>query len=127
MWASTQWQDYELIDTADGNRLERWGDFHFVRPDPQIIWKTPQNAMWDDVHARYNRSSSGGGSWEVHRKIPQSWQVSYGPLRFHIRPTNFKHMGLFPEQAANWDFIMDQIALAVKERGEDVYKRQYAR
>ena len=118
MWTSAKWQDYELIDTSDGDRLERWGAYRFIRPDPQVIWKTSRDAAWQDVHARYHRSSSGGGHWQFCRKIPESWQLHYGPLCFSIRPTNFKHMGLFPEQAANWDFIFDQVSKAVKQRGE---------
>ena len=103
---SANWKDYELIDTSQGERLERWGDIILIRPDPQIIWNTPkENPLWRNAHARYHRSSSGGGKWEQYRKIPAVWQISYRNIVFRIRPMGFKHTGVFPEQAANWDFV----------------------
>ena len=103
---SANWKDYELIDTSEGERLERWGNIILIRPDPQIIWNTPEkNPLWKKAHARYHRSSSGGGKWEQYRKIPDVWQISYRNIVFRIKPMGFKHTGVFPEQAANWDFV----------------------
>ena len=110
MRVSDKWLDYELIDTADGERLERWGDVTLIRPDPQIIWKCEGGAPeWSSAHARYIRSSSGGGAWDYRRKLPESWQIGYGELRFMVKPTGFKHTGLFPEQAVNWDYCGELI------------------
>lgn len=110
MRVSDKWLNYELIDTADGERLERWGDVVLIRPDPQIIWKCEGEAPeWMSAHARYIRSSSGGGAWDYRRKLPESWQIGYGDLRFMVKPTGFKHTGLFPEQAVNWDYCGDLI------------------
>ena len=110
---STDWKDYELIDASSGERLERWGDIILIRPDPQIIWNTPKdNPLWRKAHARYHRSSSGGGKWEVIKKIPDVWQVRYKSLTFNIKPMGFKHTGLFPEQAVNWDSMADMIRAA---------------
>lgn len=104
------WKDYELIDTSEGERLERWGDIILIRPDPQIIWKSPKkNPLWKQAHARYKRSSSGGGQWETYRKIPDVWKINYGDLVFRLKPMGFKHTGIFPEQATNWSFAMDKI------------------
>ena len=109
MWISDRWRDYELIDCSCGERLERWGDQILVRPDPQAIWDTPKrNPLWKRPSARYSRSSSGGGHWDKN-DLPESWQIAYGDLRFQVRPMNFKHTGLFPEQAANWDYITEKI------------------
>jgi 23S rRNA (cytosine1962-C5)-methyltransferase len=109
MWISDKWNDYEVIDTSNGEKLERWGKYILVRPDPQVIWDTPRrNPLWRNYDARYARSSTGGGKWSQH-KLPERWQVEYGPLVFNVKPMNFKHTGIFPEQAANWDFIMDKI------------------
>lgn len=105
MRLSDKWQDYCLIDTSDGERLERWGDVTLIRPDPQIIWKCSGTAPeWGSAHARYIRSSSGGGAWDYRRRLPESWQIKYGELTFMVKPTGFKHTGLFPEQAVNWDY-----------------------
>ena len=113
MRISDKWQDYCLIDTSDGERLERWGDVTLIRPDPQIIWKCDgEAAEWHTAHAKYNRSSSGGGSWDYRRKLPESWQIKYGELTFMVKPTGFKHTGLFPEQAVNWDYCMNEIRKA---------------
>lgn len=110
---SQDWKDYELIDASGGERLERWGDIILIRPDPQIIWNTPRNnPLWRKAHARYHRSSSGGGKWEVIKKIPDVWQVRYKSLTFNIKPMGFKHTGLFPEQAVNWDSMADMIRKA---------------
>ncbi|WP_046215087.1 class I SAM-dependent methyltransferase [Paenibacillus wulumuqiensis] len=110
MYIADQWKDYELIDTGDGERLERWGEILLRRPDPQIIWpKKSDDPRWNQVHGHYHRSSSGGGEWEWKRKIPEKWELGYEQLKFHIKPTNFKHTGLFPEQAANWSWMMDKI------------------
>jgi len=110
MRISDKWQDYCLIDTSDGERLERWGDVTLIRPDPQIIWKCEGEAPeWHSAHAKYNRSSQGGGSWDYRRKLPESWQIKYGELTFMVKPTGFKHTGLFPEQAVNWDYCMKEI------------------
>ncbi|XEC92652.1 class I SAM-dependent methyltransferase [Paenibacillus tarimensis] len=110
MYIADNWQDYELLDTGDGDKLERWGSVVLRRPDPQIIWPiTQEDAEWRQADARYHRSSSGGGQWEFRRQLPERWTISYGPLRFQIRPTNFKHTGLFPEQAVNWSWMMDKI------------------
>ena len=109
MWLSDQWKDYEVLDTSDGEKLERWGKYVLVRPDPQVIWKTPKrDPLWRNFDARYSRSNTGGGAWSAHR-LPEHWQIHYGPLTFQVKPMNFKHTGIFPEQAANWDFIMDKI------------------
>ena len=103
------WKDYELIDCSDGERLERWGDVILIRPVPQVIWKTEKShPLWKKAHARYVRSNSGGGRWEVYKKMPSEWNVSYRDLLFHVKTMGFKHTGLFPEQACNWD-MMDEI------------------
>ncbi len=113
MRIADKWTDYELIDCSDGERLEKWGDIVLVRPDPQIIWKTPkENALWKTPHARYERSATGGGRWHNNKNIPASWRVNYGELCFNLKPMGFKHTGLFPEQAVNWDMTMDTIRKA---------------
>ena len=109
MWIADGWKDYELLDCGGGEKLERWGDQILVRPDPQAIWESDRkNRGWRTANARYSRSSTGGGHWDKN-KLPESWPISYKSLRFQVKPMNFKHTGLFPEQAANWDFAMDQI------------------
>ncbi len=110
MRIANNWVDYQLIDTSDGERLESWKGHTLVRPDPQIIWKTERkNPTWRNADAVYHRSQRGGGEWEYRKKLPESWQISYGNLNFIIRPTGFKHTGLFPEQAVNWDYMADLI------------------
>lgn len=110
MRAANNWKDYELLDTSRGERLERWGDIILIRPDPQILWDTPRkDPRWKQAHARYHRSNTGGGQWERYRPIPDSWQISYGDLQFALKPMGFKHTGLFPEQAVNWDLMSDLI------------------
>ena len=112
MWLSDKWKDYELIDCSDGQKLERWGGQILVRPDPQAIWKTEKNHPgWRKPSAIYNRSASGGGHWEK-GSLPENWQIKYGELTFNIKPMNFKHTGIFPEQATNWDYAMDRIKSA---------------
>lgn len=104
------WQDYELIDCSGGERLERWGNIVLIRPDPQIIWSTPKNnPLWRKAHARYHRSSSGGGKWEVYKKHPDVWKINFNDLCFQIKPMGFKHTGVFPEQAVNWLFVDEKI------------------
>ena len=112
MWIADQWKDYELIDCSKGEKLERWRDVYLVRPDPQAIWDTSRmNRHWQTRNARYIRSESGGGSWEK-REIPEAWEMRYKELCFRVKPMNFKHTGLFPEQAANWDWAMERIRSA---------------
>ncbi|MCQ2443078.1 MAG: class I SAM-dependent methyltransferase [Oscillospiraceae bacterium] len=109
MWTANRWKDYELIDCGRGEKLERWGNEILVRPDPQAIWDTPRsNRGWKKHDGRYLRSKTGGGHWEK-ESLPASWKVSYGNLTFKVGPMNFKHTGLFPEQAANWDFAQEMI------------------
>lgn len=110
MRTANLWKDYELIDCSDGERLERWGDIILVRPDPQVIWKTPkENPLWYNPHAVYNRSNTGGGCWQVRKKMPDVWQVGFEKLSFNIKTMGFKHTGLFPEQAVNWKMTADII------------------
>lgn len=110
MIVANDWKDYELIDTGDGEKLERWGDITLRRPDPQIIWPLKaENNKWKTVDGHYHRSSSGGGSWEYKRKLPKSWTIGYKGMTFRIEPTAFKHTGLFPEQAVNWSWMMEKI------------------
>lgn len=112
MWLSDEWKDYEVIDTSSGEKLERWGKYILVRPDPQVIWSTPKNhPLWRKYDAKYSRSNTGGGKWS-NLHLPEQWQVRYKELTFNVKPMNFKHTGVFPEQAANWDFIDDQIRRA---------------
>ena len=112
MWIAENWKDYELLDCGDGEKLERWGRQILVRPDPQAIWEAPRrSSAWQNPDARYLRSNTGGGHWE-RRKLPEQWTVQYGELTFNVKPMNFKHTGLFPEQAVNWDFVMEKIRRA---------------
>ncbi len=116
MWIADKWKDYEVIDTSSGEKLERWGNWRLIRPDPQVIWQTPrEDAAWKRVNGHYHRSAKGGGSWEFF-DLPESWTISYGPLRFNLKPFSFKHTGLFPEQAANWDWFSSLI----KEAGRPI-------
>lgn len=116
MRVSHNWVDYELIDCSTGERLERWGDVILIRPDPQIIWNTERkNPLWRNAHARYHRSNSGGGQWQVYKKIPASWAVKFGDLVFNVKPMGFKHTGIFPEQATNWDLASDIIKTADRQ------------
>ena len=109
MWVSADWKDYELLDCGGGEKLERWGKYLLVRPDPQAIWDTPRvHSGWKRPDARYARSSTGGGEW-AKKEVPPRWTVDYKDLTFNIKPMNFKHTGLFPEQAANWDFCRNLI------------------
>ncbi len=105
MFIADKWKDYAVLDVGGGEKLERWGEVLLRRPDPQVIWPAERPEAWKKAHAHYHRSQSGGGQWEMLKKIPESWTISYGPLRFLVRPTGFKHTGLFPEQAANWDWM----------------------
>ena len=118
MRIAKKWEQYSILDTSSEEKLEDWNGVKLIRPDPQIIWKTPKNEnLWNSADGHYHRSSSGGGSWEYRNSKPQgSWKMSYGNLTFKIKPTGFKHTGLFPEQAVNWDFMRDKI----RESGSDV-------
>lgn len=105
------WQDYELLDCSEGERLERWGNVVLIRPDPQVIWNTPkEHPLWHRADARYIRSKEGGGHWECRKRLPENWNIGYRDLKFKISPTGFKHTGLFPEQAVNWDMMREKIA-----------------
>ena len=110
MEVANKWQDYELLDMASGEKLEKWGKYILVRPDPQIIWsKKSFPEMWNKKDATYNRSKTGGGSWSYKTKLPENWQIKYKDLTFNIKPMGFKHTGLFPEQAVNWDWMIEKI------------------
>ena len=117
MLLADKWIDYELIDAADGSKLERWGNIILDRPDPQIIWKEKSDEkVWNRADAKYHRSKSGGGEWCFNASLPELWQIKYKHLTFNVKPMGFKHTGLFPEQAVNWDFIYESI----KKRNENV-------
>ena len=105
MWIAENWKDYEVLDTSGGEKLERWGRYLLIRPDRQVIWNTPKTLPgWSRPNGHYHRSTKGGGSWEF-SGLPESWTISYGALSFHLKPFSFKHTGLFPEQAVNWDWF----------------------
>lgn len=109
MWTADKWKDYEVLDASSGEKLERWGDYILVRPDPQVIWNTPkEHSGWQKKNGHYHRSSKGGGEWEFFN-LPNQWQISYKTLTFNLKPFSFKHTGLFPEQAVNWDWIEGRI------------------
>ena len=115
MWLADGWKDYEVIDSSDGEKLERWGQYILVRPDPQVIWDTPRtDKRWKHPNAHYHRSKKGGGEWEFF-DLPEQWQISYKNLTFNLKPFNFKHTGLFPEQATNWDWFSDLIRSSKKK------------
>ncbi len=115
MWIANGWKDYEVIDTSSGEKLERWGDYMLVRPDPQVIWKTDKKHFgWKKWNGHYHRSSKGGGEWEF-RNLPEEWTINYKELTFNLKPFSFKHTGLFPEQAANWDWFSSLIKEANRE------------
>lgn len=109
MWIADQWKDYEVIDTSSGEKCERWGDYILVRPDPQVIWDTGHDhPAWKQKNGHYHRSSKGGGEWEF-RNLPKEWTIQYRDMTFHLKPFSFKHTGLFPEQAVNWDWCAKKI------------------
>ncbi|WP_010273704.1 class I SAM-dependent methyltransferase [Paenibacillus senegalensis] len=115
MYVANRWKDYELMDTGNGEKLERWGGYILRRPDPQIIWPSSSGntgPLWNEAAAHYHRSSKGGGQWQERVKLPERWTIEYDHLKFHIKPTGFKHTGLFPEQAVNWDWMMERIRSA---------------
>lgn len=112
MWIADNWKDYEVLDTSSGEKLERWGNYILVRPDPQVIWNTPHNHKgWKNKNGHYHRSAKGGGEWEFFN-LPNEWSISYRDLTFHLKPFSFKHTGLFPEQATNWDWFSNIIRKA---------------
>ena len=115
MWLADQWKDYEVLDTSNGEKLERWGDYFLVRPDPQVLWDTPKKLrQWKKPNGHYHRSHKGGGQWEFF-DLPEQWEISYGNLKFHLKPFHFKHTGLFPEQAVNWEWSGNLIREAKKK------------
>lgn len=116
MWLADQWENYKILDCSDGEKLESWNGWRLIRPDPQVIWRTPRGKEWKNPHAHYHRSAKGGGKWEFF-DLPEQWDISYRDLMFHLKPFRFKHTGLFPEQAVNWDWfssIIKQAARPVK-------------
>lgn len=116
MEIANNWKDYKILDMASGEKLEMWKDITLIRPDPQIIWKNKSfPKKWTSVNARYNRSKTGGGSWEYKKPLPKSWQVKYKDLTFNIKPMGFKHTGLFPEQAVNWDWMINKIKTSKRD------------
>ena len=112
---SDEWKEYECLDAGNGEKLERWGNIILRRPEPQAMWEIKFDNKWNDIDAFYHRSNQGGGYWEFKNKLPDFWTVNYKDLTFKVTPTNFKHTGLFPEQAVNWDFMMDKIKTAVSK------------
>ena len=121
MKIASNWKDYEILDMANGEKLERWNNIYLVRPDPQIIWNDKQYPeKWKQANARYNRSSTGGGHWDYKKRLPDSWQIKYKDLTFNIKPMGFKHTGIFPEQAVNWDWMMDMIKTEIKNTKREV-------
>ena len=114
MFIASDWQDYQVIDTGDGEKLERWKDVILRRPDPQAIWPKQSPALWKQADAHYHRSEKGGGQWEFFRQLPEKWEIAYKDLSFYVRPTGFKHTGLFPEQAVNWDWMRSEIVASGK-------------
>lgn len=109
MWVADQWKDYEIIDCSKGEKLERWGKYVLLRPDPQVLWDTPRkNPAWKRLNGHYHRSNKGGGEWEFF-DLPEQWSIHYKDLTFHLKPFTFKHTGLFPEQAVNWDWFSELI------------------
>lgn len=121
METANGWRDYAILDTGEGEKVERWGDYVLRRPDPQVIWPWQADpSVRKDVHARYHRSAKGGGEWDYRKRMPESWEIRYGELTFRIEPTGFKHTGLFPEQAVNWDWMTRLIRNAgVNPQSED--------
>ena len=120
MWIADQWKDYEVIDTCSGEKCERWGDYILVRPDPQVIWDTGHHdPAWKKKNGHYHRSNKGGGEWEF-RNLPEEWSITYRDLTFNLKPFSFKHTGLFPEQAVNWDWCSEKIKKATKEKGRQL-------
>ena len=116
MRKADNWKDYELIDCSDGERLERWGKYILIRPDPQVLWSTPKtNKLWYNADARYLRSNTGGGRWEIYKSLPESWGINYGELKFNVKNMGFKHTGIFPEQAVNWDMTAEIIRKEKRE------------
>ena len=109
MFLTTTWKDFEVLDTGDGEKLERWGDVILRRPDPQTIWPKADPALWRQAQAWYHRSDKGGGEWEFFSRLPEKWVITHEALRFYVRPTGFKHTGLFPEQAANWVWMAEKL------------------
>lgn len=115
MWLANQWNDYEILDASGGEKLERWGDYILVRPDPQVIWNTPKiHKGWRKRNAHYHRSAKGGGEWEFF-DLPKQWEIHYKALTFQLKPFSFKHTGLFPEQAANWDWFSEKVVRAGRQ------------
>ena len=112
MFVASEWKDYEVLDTGDGEKLERWNDIVLRRPDPQAIWPKQKPELWAKADAYYHRSTKGGGEWEFFKKLPERWTINYRDLKFYVRPTGFKHTGLFPEQAVNWDWMAGLIRKA---------------
>lgn len=118
MFLADGWKDYKIIDCSEGEKLEAWTNKILIRPDPQVVWKSPKTKKeWAEADARYNRSKSGGGSWQCYKKLPDTWTVKYRDLTFGIKPMGFKHTGLFPEQAANWDWFSELIK---EEKGREI-------
>ncbi len=109
MFLADTWKDYEVLDTGDGEKLERWGGYILRRPDPQTIWPKADEHLWEKAQARYHRSARGGGEWEFMTRLPERWTVKHGELKFYVRPTGFKHTGLFPEQSANWLWMAEAL------------------
>ena len=115
MWIADGWKDYEVIDCSDGEKLERWGKYTLLRPDPQVLWSTPKkNPSWNKLNGHYHRSNKGGGEWEFF-SLPKQWTINYKELTFNLKPFSFKHTGLFPEQAANWDWFSELIKNSPKK------------
>lgn len=117
MFIADKLTDYSILDTGDGMKLERWGKYTLSRPDPQVIWEKQRPELWERIDANYSRSSSGGGHWNYNKKLPERWTFSFQNLKFYVRPTGFKHTGLFPEQSANWEFMMKKLE---KRKGANV-------
>ena len=115
---SSDWKEYRCLDCGDGEKLEIWGNYILRRPDPQIIWNKTDIGIWNNWDGMYHRSNKGGGSWEFKNKLPESWTINYKHLKFKVSPTNFKHTGIFPEQATNWDYVMERI----KNSGRDDFR-----
>ena len=118
MFLANAWKEYEVLDCGGGEKLERWGDIVLRRPDPQAIWPVRSPEIWNTIHAWYHRNEQGGGRWEFFRALPERWSINYGDLQYWVRPTGFKHMGLFPEQSTNWDWMRLKIREGLKQRKE---------